>query len=117
GMVLGGLLSLCNLYSGLKIGRSNNMSVTAALLGFAFWKAMQLATKRPGLTLLENNLNQTAASAGAAISSAGLVAPIPALTLLTGEQMAWPMLALWTFSVCCVGIAVAVGLRRQMLVV
>lgn len=117
GMVLGGLLSLCNLYSGLKIGWSNNMSVTAALLGFAFWNAMRLATKKPGLTMLENNLNQTAASAGAAISSAGLVAPIPALTMLTGEQMAWPMLALWTFSVCLVGITVAVGLRRQMLIV
>lgn len=117
GMVLGGLLSLCNLYSGLKIGWSNNMSITAALLGFAFWQAMRAATKKPGLTMLENNLNQTAASAGAAISSAGLVAPIPALTLMTGEQMAWPMLALWTFSVCLVGITVAIGLRRQMIVV
>lgn len=117
GMVLGGLLSLCNLYSGLKIGWSNNMSITAALLGFAFWRAMSLATRKPGLTLLENNLNQTAASAGAAISSAGLVAPIPALTMMTGEQMSWPVLALWTFSVCLVGIAVAVGLRRQMIIV
>ncbi len=116
GMVLGGLLSLCNLYSGLKIGWSNNMSITAALLGFAFWRAMGAATGKPGLTLLENNLNQTAASAGAAISSAGLVAGIPALTMLTGIEMAWPMLALWTFSVCLVGIAVAVGLRRQMIV-
>jgi len=117
GMVLGGLLSLCNLYSGLKIGWSNNMSVTAALVGFAFWRAMALATKRPGLTILENNINQTAASAGAAISSAGLVAPIPALTIMTGEQLSWPMLALWTFSVCCVGIVVAIGLRRQMILV
>jgi len=116
GMVLGGLLSLCNLYSGLKIGWSNNMSVTAALLGFAFWRAMSAATGRPGLTILENNINQTAASAGAAISSAGLVAPIPALTMMTGEALSWPLLALWTFSVCTVGIAVAISLRRQMLI-
>lgn len=117
GMVLGGLLSLCNLYSGLKIGWSNNMSVTAALLGFAFWRAVSAARSTAPFTMLENNLNQTAASAGAAISSAGLVAPIPALTLLEGTSLSWPLLALWTFSVCCVGIVVALGLRRQMLIV
>ena len=117
GMVVGGLLSVCNLYSGLKIGWSNNMSVTAALLGFAFWRVVASATGRPGLTILENNLNQTAASSAAAISSAGLVAAVPALTMLTGIELAWPLLALWTFSVCCVGIAVAIGLRRQMIVV
>jgi uncharacterized oligopeptide transporter (OPT) family protein len=117
GMVLGGVLSLCNIYSGLLIGWSNNMSVTAALLGFAFWRGVTSVTKGPNFTILENNINQTGASAGAAISSAGLVAPIPALTMLTGTQLSWSVLALWTFSVCCVGIAVAIGLRRQMLIV
>jgi uncharacterized oligopeptide transporter (OPT) family protein len=117
GMVLGGVLSLCNIYSGLKIGWSNNMSVTAALLGFAFWRALAATRRTTPLTILENNLNQTAASSGASISSAGLVAPIPALTMLTGHEMAWPILAVWTFSVCCVGIAVAIGLRRQMILV
>jgi len=34
GMVLGGILSLCNIYSGLKIGWGFNMSITAMLLGF-----------------------------------------------------------------------------------
>ncbi len=117
GMVLGGLLSLCNLYTGLKIGWSNNMSVTAALLGFAFWRAMTLARGSAPFTMLENNLNQTGASAGAAISSAGLVAPIPALALLEGTELSWPLLALWTFSVCLVGIVVAISLRRQMILV
>ena len=117
GMVLGGLLSLCNLYSGLKIGWSNNMSITAALLAFAFWRAVSAAGRVAPFTMLENNINQAGASAGAAISSAGLVAPIPALTLLEGTELSWPVLALWTFSVCCVGIVVAVGLRRQMILV
>lgn len=117
GMLIGGLLSLCNIYSGLKIGWSSNMSVTAALLGFALWKALTPVTRGRPFTILENNINQTAASSAAAISSAGLVAPIPALTVLTGRELAWPLLALWTFSVCCVGITVAIGLRRQMIVV
>lgn len=117
GMLIGGLLSLCNIYSGLKIGWSSNMSVTAALLGFALWKALTPVTRNRPFTILENNINQTAASSAAAISSAGLVAAVPALTVLTGRELAWPLLAAWTFSVCCVGITVAIGLRQQMIVV
>jgi putative OPT family oligopeptide transporter len=116
-MLIGGLLSLCNIYSGLKIGWSSNMSVTAALLGFALWKALTPVLGGKAFTILENNLNQTAASSAASISSAGLVAAVPALTLLTGRELGWPLLALWTFSVCCVGITVAIGLRRQLIVV
>ena len=34
GMLLGGTLSLCNVYMGLKIGWGFNMSITAALLSY-----------------------------------------------------------------------------------
>ncbi|MCK6587933.1 MAG: OPT/YSL family transporter [Polyangiaceae bacterium] len=117
GMLLGGLLSLCNIYSGLKIGWSSNMSVTAVLLAFGLWRAFSLGKSSRPFTILENNINQTAASSAASVSSAGLVAAVPALTLITGRELAWPVLALWTFSVCCVGISVASGLRRQMIIV
>jgi len=117
GMLIGGVLSLCNIYSGLKIGWGFNMSITAALLAFGFWKGAERVAKTQPFGLLENNVNQTAASSAAAISSAGLVAPIPALTMLTGQTFTWPVLVLWTFSVCLVGITVAIGLRRQMIVV
>ncbi len=116
GMVLGGALSICNVYTGLKIGWGFNMSIPAMLIGFGLFKSLEKAGARP-LGMLENNINQTAASAGANISSAGLVAPIPALAMLTGEELAWPVLALWTFAVSLIGIVVAVGLRRQMLIV
>lgn len=114
GMLLGGLLSLCNIYAGLKIGWGFNMSITAMLLSFGFFKAFEKAGGRP-YGMLENNINQTAASAGANISSAGLVAPIPALTILTGMELSWHLLALWTFAVSCVGIVVGLGLRKQMI--
>lgn len=117
GMVLGGTLAACNIYSGLLLGWSNNMSITGALLAFAFWRLMESTARTRPFTMLENNVNQAGASAGAAISSAGLVAAIPALTVLTGRELSWPLLALWTFSVCMVGIAVAIGLRRQMVIV
>ena len=114
GMLLGGLLALCNIYMGLKIGWSSSMSIVAALLGFAIWQIGRLLGARP-FGVLENNINQTAASSAALASSAGLVAPIPALALLTGRTLIWPLLALWVLSVMLVGVVVAIPLRRQMM--
>ncbi len=115
GAALGALLSLCNIYLGLKIGWGMNMSITAALIAFGFWAAASKAFRVRPFGIGENNINQTAASAGAAISSAGLVAPIPAWTMLTGEQLSYPALVVWVLSVGMVGVVVAVALRRQLL--
>jgi uncharacterized oligopeptide transporter (OPT) family protein len=89
GACLGGALSLCNVYMGLKIGWSLNMSVTAALLSYGGYHLIALRRAAKGRAnrpwgLFENNINQTAASAAASISSAGLVAPIPRLELNYG---------------------------------
>ena len=116
GMVIGALLTPCNVYSGLKIGWTFNMSVAAGLIGLAFWTAMQRAWGGAALGLRENNINQTAASASASIISSGLAAPIPALALLTGQTLAFPVLALWLFVVSILGVVVAAGLRNQLLV-
>lgn len=117
GMFLGAVLSTCNIYSGLRVGWSFNMSIPAALLSYAFWMTLHRVFGARKWTMLENNINLTAASSGASVSSAGLVAPIPALAMLTGQTLTWPWLSLWIFSVCLVGITVAVGLRRQMVLV
>lgn len=116
GMVLGAVLSVCNIYAGLKIGWGMNMSITAALVGFALWQAGRPLGVRP-LTILECNINQTAASSAATVSSAGLVAPIPALTMLTGYEFTWLTLVVWTLSVMMVGVVVGIGVRRQLIVV
>lgn len=115
GALLGGILSLCNIYSGLRIGWGFNMSITAALLGWGFWSVVTTGRPHARFGKLENNLNQTAASAGGAISSAGLVSAIPAWTMMTGQTLAWPQLAAWLFCIGMVGVAVGIGLRKQML--
>lgn len=115
GMAFGSVLSLCNLYVGLKIGWGIGMSLTAALLAFGFWQILQQTGRFRGLSILETNISQTAASAAASIAAAGLIAPIPALTILTGQTMSWPVLVIWTFSVCMVGIVVSIGLRKQLI--
>lgn len=115
GMALGALLAPCNVYSGLKIGWAFNMSVAAGLLGFALWRAGEHLGGARRWGLRENNINQTAASSAAAITSSGLAAPVPALALLTGQTLPWTLLAVWLFAVSTLGVVVAAGLRNQML--
>lgn len=117
GALLGGLLSICNIYAGLKLGLNFGMSLTGALLGFGVWTALHaLAPFRVRRwSILEGNICQTACSAGASVAAAGLIAPIPALTLLTGQTLPWPQLTLWIFSVMLLGILLAIPLRRQMI--
>jgi uncharacterized oligopeptide transporter (OPT) family protein len=42
-VLLGALLAPCNVYSGLKIGWSFNMSIAALLAGLAFWRTAERA--------------------------------------------------------------------------
>ncbi len=117
GMAIGAALSACNIYSGLKIGWSSNMSVTGALVAFALWQVRPRSLRdRSPFGIVETNLSQTAASSAAAVSSAGLVAGIPALTILTGITLSWAQLAAWVGSVCLMGIVIAIPLRQQMIV-
>lgn len=118
GVILGGLLSICNVYTGLKIGWGLNMSITGILLALAFWTVInKLSIGRiRSLNRLENNVNQSAVSAAGAVSSAGLVSAIPALEMMEGTRLVWWQLSLWVAVVCFVGIAVAMGLRRQMII-
>lgn len=116
GAVIGAGLSLCNIYLGLKIGWGMNMGITSALIAFGTWRLVGLLNRgmRP-FGILENNVNQCGASAAAAIASSGLVAPIPALTMLTGVTLPYPQLVAWVLSVGMVGVVAAVLIRPQLL--
>ncbi len=116
GMALGALLAPCNVYSGLKIGWSFNMSITALLLAYAFWIPLCRWLGLARWDQLESNINQTTASSAASIISGGLVAPIPALALMTGENMPWLSLVGWVFAVSFLGIWVGWYLRDRLVV-
>lgn len=115
GLVIGAVLTPCNVYAGLKIGWAFNMAIAAGLLGYGIWQGLRAIAPSREWGLLENNINQMIASSAASIISGGLVAPIPALTMLTGQTLAWQWLILWVFAVSALGVVVAVGLRQQLL--
>lgn len=116
GMTLGALLAPCNVYSGLKIGWSFNMSITALLLAYAFWMPLCRRFGWAAWGLKESNINQTTASSAASIISGGLVAPLPALALLSGDNLPWQMLIAWVFAVSFLGIWVGWYLRERLVV-
>lgn len=116
GLLLGALLTPSNIYSGLKIGWSFNMSIIALLIGFAAWQTLARCFRWPDWSLHESNINQTTASSAASIISSGLVAPIPAYTLITGEQLGSLPLTAWVFSVSFLGIWVAWYLRPSLII-
>src|SRR5262245_9848425 len=60
GMIMGAILSICNVYTGLKIGWGTNMSITGILVAYALWAGIRSASGgrvRP-FSILENNINQ-----------------------------------------------------------
>ena len=110
GCLLGGVVSCMNIYMGLKIGWSFGGSLIAAILGFGLFMAMGRS-----LSVLECNITQTAGSAaGTMASAAGLLAAVPAMSLL-GFEIPVPGLLLWGLSVAYLGVFFAVPLRRQMI--
>ncbi|RKH62910.1 OPT family oligopeptide transporter [Corallococcus interemptor] len=113
GLLIGALLAITNLYMGLKTGLWDSGSITAAVLGFS---ALAPYGRRRGVpyTPLENNLTQTTAAAvGATPASAGLLAAIPALTLLGSVVPGWGIAA-WGLVLGAVGVLVASLLRRRL---
>src|SRR5437868_1842337 len=80
GMLLGGLMSLSNLYVGLKTGWGLAVTVTAAVLAFGIFSGLKAAgVFRRDFTSLENNTMASAASAAVYFTGAGLTSGIPAL--------------------------------------
>ena len=122
GMILGSTLGAANLYIGLKIGWNFGMSITSSVLAFAIFNAAHkiFPSVRP-LTTLENNTSQTAASAAAYMSSAGLVSSIPAMTMLRAQGMteipvlSFGQLVAWLLAISALGVVVAIPLKRNMI--
>lgn len=119
GMLLGGVMSLSNLYVGLKTGWGLAVTVTAAVLAFGIFsglkRVMPVGPFQRDFTSLENNTMASAASAAGYFTGAGLTSAIPALFMSTGIQIVWWQLALWILAVSFLGVMLAVPMRRQMI--
>lgn len=118
GLFIGAILSLSNLYVGFKTGWGLGVTITAAIMAFAVFKAVRAVLPflvRRDLSLLENNTLQTMAAACADTSSAGLVSAIPALMMVSGQVLPAWQLMLWIMTILLLGIFMAIPMKRQMI--
>lgn len=119
GMLLGGIMSLSNLYVGLKTGWGLAVTVTAAVLAFGIFsflrRALPFGPFKRDFSSLENNTMASAASAAGYFTGAGLTSAIPALFMTTGKTFGPFELAIWILAISFLGVLLAVPMRRQMI--
>ena len=90
GSVLGGVLSLTNLYIGLKAGWGFGVAITACILSYAIWTTLyRIGLVRTPMTILENNCMQSTASS-AGYSTGGTLVSAFAAYMLINDRHAVP---------------------------
>ena len=116
GGLLGSLMSVSNLYTTIKLGWAFGVAITACVLSFVLWKGLRLIVpKLSEMTLLENNCMQSTASAAGYSTGSTIATAFGAYLLITGKQMPWEVVAIWTLITALVGVMLAVPMKRQMI--
>jgi len=116
GALLGAVMSLSNLYVGLKTGWGLGIAITACILSFSLGAAL----KRTGLigsnlSILENNCMQSTASSAGYSTGSVIVSSISALLLIQGHHLPFWTLMLWTVLLALLGVFLAIPMKRQMI--
>ncbi len=116
GMLLGGVMSLSNLYIALKTGWSFGVTITAGILAFVIFGVLKkLRLARTEFGMLENNAMQSVASAAGYMTGGGTVAAMPALMMATHSVIPWYVFFLWIATVAMMGVFMAIPMKRQMI--
>jgi putative OPT family oligopeptide transporter len=116
GSVLGGVLSITNLYIGLKAGWGFGVAITACILSYAIWTALyRLRLVSTPMTVLENNCMQSTASSAGYSTGSTLVSAFAAYMLLNNTLMPLSVMLAWVFLVAVMGVTMAIPMKRQMI--
>ncbi len=116
GSLLGAVLSLTNIYIGLKAGWGFGVAITACILSYALWTTLlKVRLAKTPMTILENNCMQSCASSAGFSTGGTLVSAIAAYILVTGTSIPWPTLMAWVFFLAVLGVTMAIPMKRQMI--
>ena len=116
GSVLGALLSLTNLYIGLKAGWGFGVAITACILSYAIWTALyRMGLARTPMTILENNCMQSTASSAGYSTGGTLISAFAAYMLLNDSTLPLPTMIAWVFFLSVLGVTMAVPMKRQII--
>jgi OPT family oligopeptide transporter len=116
GSVLGGVLSLTNLYIGLKSGWGMGVAITACILSYATWTTfVKIGLAGTPMTILENNCMQSTASAAGYSTGGTLVSAFAAFIMLNGHALPLPLTFAWVFFLAILGVTMAIPMKKQMI--
>ena len=104
GSLLGGVLSLTNLYIGLKAGWGFGVAITACILSYAVWTSLlKIGLARTPMTILENNCMQSTASSAGYSTGGTLISAFAAYMLVSNTTLSLPLMLAWVFLLAVLG--------------
>jgi OPT family oligopeptide transporter len=118
GMLLGGFLSLTNLYIGAKTGWSLGVGITSVILSFATFKILSKSRilRRLGIgremTVLENNAMQSIATSAGYTNSA-LFTSFAAYTMVTSQIIPIYQVCVWLLIIAVIGVLFAFPMKKR----
>ena len=116
GSLLGAILSLTNLYIGLKTGWGFGVAITACILSYAIWTVFyKLGLVGSQMTILENNCMQSTASSAGYSTGGTLVSAFSAYIMLNHQSLSTPLMLGWVFFLAVLGVTMAIPMKRQMI--
>ena len=116
GSLLGGILSLTNLYIGLKSGWGMGVAITACILSYAIWTTfVKIGLVKTPMTILENNCMQSTASSAGYSTGGTLISAFAAFIMLNGHALPLPLTFAWVFFLAILGVTMAVPMKKQMI--
>ena len=116
GSCLGAVLSLTNLYIGLKAGWGFGVAITASILSYAIWTSLlKVGIARTPMTILENNCMQSTASSAGYSTGGTLISAFAAYIIINHQSMSVPLMLAWVFCIAVLGVTMAIPMKRQMI--
>jgi len=116
GSALGAVLSLTNLYIGLKSGWGMGVAITACILSYAIWTTfVKIGLAKTPMTILENNCMQSTASSAGYSTGGTLISAFAAFIMLNGHALSLPLTLAWVFFLAILGVTMAVPMKKQMI--
>jgi putative OPT family oligopeptide transporter len=112
GMIIGGTLSMTNLYVGTKTGWTLGVGITSVILAFGFYKVLSALRLGHEFTILENNAMQSIATA-AGYMTGPLISSISAYMMVTQTIPPRVVTICWIVSIATLGVLFAFPLKRR----
>lgn len=112
GMILGCILSMTNLYIGIKTGWTLGVGISSVVISYGIFRLISRLKLGSEMSILENNAMQSIATS-AGYMTAPLCASIPAYMMVTNQVLPMWQVIPWMISLAILGVLFAFPLKKR----